>query len=54
MPSIGLPFSPKRGQSPYLVPLPPIVKPVIQYTAQKRDIDEYTKKLLGGKDKWLN
>ena len=38
-----------------VIPLPPtIVRPVIQYTAQKRDIDEYTKKLLGGKDKWLN
>jgi len=35
-------------------PPPTIVKPVIQYTTEKRDIEEYTKKLLGGSEKWLN
>jgi len=33
-------------------PAPGTVKPVIQYTAEKRSIEEYTKKLLGGSGKW--
>lgn len=33
---------------------PKIVRPVMVVNTKKRDIKEYTEKLLGGKDKWLN